>query len=194
MESLAYKDTTFFERRRKEILDGKTVLMSPSPSTNHQIVVGNIHRLFSIFFKGKTCRAFVNGPDIHLTKKDIVLPDVFIVCNKDIIKWNGIYGAPDLVVEVLSPGTMKNDRGYKKDLYEKHGVKEYWLVDSYNLSIEVYLLENNKYILNNTYMVHPDYMLEVMTEEEKSEIKYEFVTESFSDLTIPLDEVFEGIL
>lgn len=64
-----------------------------------------------------------------------------VVCNKDIIKKDGVHGVPDLIVEVISPSTAKKDKGYKKDLYETCGVKEYWLVDTDNRSIEVYLLK-----------------------------------------------------
>ena len=79
--------------------------------------------------------------DVHLSENDCVIPDVMIVCNSDIIKDNAIYGAPDLIVEVLSPGTEKRDRGYKKDLYERCGVREYWIVDPVSLTVEVYLLK-----------------------------------------------------
>ena len=78
--------------------------------------------------------------DVYLSEKDRVIPDVMIICSKDIIRDNGIYGTPDLVVEVLSPGTEKRDRGIKKNLYEICGVKEYWLANPEIKSVEVYLL------------------------------------------------------
>ncbi len=96
-----------------------------------------------------------------LMKKNRFVPDVMIVCNPKIIKEDGIHGAPDLVVEVLSFGTASRDRGKKKDAYEKAGVKEYWIVDTIRKSVEVYLNENNHFYLDNVY--------EYMTDEEIAE-------------------------
>jgi len=113
MNNLAYD-----EEIREEMLDGRTVAMSPRPAINHLVVSGNIYRIFSNFLDGKNCSAFGDGADVYLTPKDRVIPDAIIVCNRDIIKTNGIHGAPDLIVEVLSPTAQKYDRGYKKNLYE----------------------------------------------------------------------------
>ena len=126
----------------EEKLNGQIILMSPRPSVNHNQLIGNIYHIFRSYLKGKACKAFTDGVDVFLTDKDNVIPDAMIVCNKDIIKPDGIHGAPDLVVEVLSPSTAKNDRGYKKDLYEAAGVKEYWIVDPTMRSIEAYLLSD----------------------------------------------------
>ena len=178
MENLAYKD-----ERRFEILNGKIVNMSPGAVANHNRIVVNIVRIFSSFFRGKPCDVFTDGLDVHFSKKDIFIPDVMIICNKGIIKNDGIHGAPDLVVEVLSPSTAQNDRGYKKDTYEKYGVKEYWLVDIKNKSIEIYLLQNEKYILDNIYSYD---------EDEKNESQ-KFQVSSFPELTVTLSEVFEKI-
>ena len=119
MGNLAFQEDIW-----EEILNGKIIAMSPRPSVNHNIVMTNIYNIFTNYLEGNTCEAFTGGIDVHLTEKDTVIPDVMIVCNKEIIKKDGIYGAPDLIVEVLSPGTAKNDRGYKRDLYGKCGVKE----------------------------------------------------------------------
>ena len=190
MENLAYIDETW-----EELLDGKIVAMSPRPAANHNFTAENIHWIFKNYLRGnKPCRAIIDGIDVHLTEKDIVVPDVMIVCNMDIVKKDGIHGVPDLIVEVLSPATAKNDKGYKKDLYEKCGVKEYWIVDTENRSIEVYLLENNKYTLDNVYSIYPDYIIAKMKEEEKAAIIHEFRTSLFNDLVVKLEDVFEGLL
>jgi Uma2 family endonuclease len=118
--------------------------MSPSPIIHHSSIVGNIYSIFKNYLKNKPCIAFVDNVDVHFNEKDIFIPDVSIVCNREIIKRTGIFGAPDLVVEVLSPSTAKNDRGYKKSVYESYGVKEYWIVDPESRSLEVYLLKNDR--------------------------------------------------
>lgn len=176
-----------------ELLDGKITFMSPRPSVNHHDVMINITNIFKNYLKGKQCKAYGDGVDIYLTEKDRVIPDVMIVCNRDIIKTNGIYGAPNLIVEVLSPSTAKNDKGYKKNLYEKCGVSEYWIIEPTTKSIEVYLLKDGIYQLDNLYNIYPDYMLEKMTDEEKAQIPTEFKTSLYDDMIIRLDDVFEDM-
>jgi len=189
-DNLAYK-YQYQDELWDETLNGKTVVMSPRPLVNHNRIIFNIARIFGNYLKGKSCEAFADGTDVYLTEKDRVLPDVMIICDKDKIKRNGIYGAPDLIVEVLSHGTVKRDRGYKKDLYESCGVKEYWLVDSENRSVEVYLLENGKYRLDEVYKIFPDYV--VFAPGEKETYKYEVKVSLYQDFFIPLEDIFENV-
>ena len=189
MENLAYQEDIW-----DEMLDGRVVAMSPRPVVNHNRVSANIYSIFRTFLKGKLCEAFGDGVDVYLTKKDRVIPDVMVVCDKDIIRKDGVHGAPDLIAEVLSPSTAARDKGYKKKLYERCGVREYWLVDADSRSIEVYWLENGSYELKDVYSVFPDYFIGKMSEEEKAAIIYEFKTSLFEDLTVRIEDVFEGIL
>ncbi len=180
--NLAYQ-----EEPRTELLDGRTVMMS-SPSVNHNRVASNIYLAFWSYLKGKTCETFSDGVDVYLSEKDRVIPDVMIICNRNIIHLDGIHGAPDLVVEVLSPSTAKNDKGYKKDLYEKSGVKEYWIVDPNMRSIEAYLLSNGRYILDGFYGLFPDTL--GITEKERTESKKEIQLSLYNNFCIPLEEIF----
>lgn len=179
------------EEWRTETHNGEIILMSPRPAVNHNCVSGNIYRAFGNYLDGKPCEAFAGGTDVHLTEKDCVVPDAMIVCNRDIIKRAGIYGAPDLIVEALSFGTQKNDRGYKKDLYEKCGVKEYWLVDPENRSVEVFLLRDGKFHLDEIYQVAPDYV--ILSEEEKAAYKDSVRVSLYEDFDIPLDAIFRNL-
>lgn len=183
--NLAYQ-----EEPREEMLNGKIYMMS-SPSVNHSTVASNIYYAFRTYLKNKTCRAFNDGVDVFLTENDRVIPDAMIICRKDIIHLDGIHGAPDLIVEVLSPSTAKNDRGYKKDLYEQSGVKEYWIVDPAMRSIEAYLLENGKYSLKDFYGLFPDNL--GLTEKEKAESKKEIPVSLYNDFCIPLEEIFQNL-
>lgn len=178
---------------RDELIDGKMVAMSPQPTTNHGRIMRNITNIFSIFLKGKTCEVFADGHDLYLTEKDRFVPDVMVVCNPDIIKRDGIYGAPNLVVEVLSPSTAKRDKGYKKNVYEKCGVSEYWIVSPEAKSIEIYLLKGGKYYLDNLYVLFPDYDLERMTEKEIASIPKIFKCSLFDDLDIFIGDIFERV-
>lgn len=183
--SLAYQDEYY-----DELLNGKTV-MRTGASVNHNTIASNIYYAFRNYLKGKMCRAFSDGVDVYLSETDRVIPDATIVCNRSIIKPDGIHGTPDLVVEVLSPSTAKNDKGYKKDLYEKSGVKEYWLVDPIVHSIEVYLCSNEKFTLDGIYAIYPDgYGL---TEKEKMERANTVPVSLFDDFEIPLADIFEDL-
>ena len=149
MENLAYIDE--FNEIKTELIDGEIVMMSPKPRLEHGTVVTNISAEFRLNLKGKTCRAYCDGVDVFIDEKNIFVPDVMIVCNPTIRKKDGIHGAPDLVVEVLSPATAHNDRWKKKYTYGKAGVKEYWLVDQLKCIIEVYLNNNGEFILDKLY-------------------------------------------
>ena len=178
---------------RTELLDGKVVAMSPSPAVDHGRIAGNIFNIFSNFLKGKPCEAIADKADVHFSKKDIVIPDMMVVCDANKIKRDGVYGAPDLVVEVLSPSTAARDKGYKKKLYGQHGVKEYWIVEGASRTIEVYLLQNHVLELDNVYTIFPRFMLKKMTDAEKSEIRHTFSPSIFPDMTITIGDVFERL-
>ncbi len=184
-DNLAYK-----EEQREELLDGKIYMMS-SPSINHNRVASHIFNAFYNYLKNKTCEAFSDGVDVHLTENDCVIPDVMIICNKDIIKPNGIYGTPDLIVEVISPSTAKNDRGYKKNLYEKTGVKEYWIADPFTRSIETYLFSDGKYVLEDIYAVFPAGF--GITDKEREESKKIIPVSLYDNFSIPLEEIFSNL-
>jgi Uma2 family endonuclease len=183
--NLAYQ-----EEPREELLGGRIYMMS-SPTVNHSQIASNIYYAFRSYLKGKTCRPFNDGVDVYLTENDRVIPDAMIVCNKNIIRLDGIHGAPDLVVEVLSPGTAKNDRGYKKNLYETAGVKEYWIVDPISHSIEVYILANGKFVLDEVYALYPAGA--GVTDEEREETKKEIQVSLYNDFCISLEEIFKDL-
>lgn len=150
MDNLAYVNDRNI-KIKTELIDGKIFMMSPRPRVEHATVCTNIASEFRSYLKGKTCRAFCDGVDVFLDENNRFIPDTMIVCNPDIIKHDGIHGAPDLVVEVLSKTTAKNDRSKKKYTYAKYGVKEYWIVDVWSKSVEVYYNQDNWFVLDNIY-------------------------------------------
>ena len=176
---------------RTELIDGKIVAMSPRPALNHNSIILNLSRIFGNYLLGKPCRPFGDGADLYLTEKDHFVPDFMIVCNKDKIKWDHhVEGAPDFVVEVLSPGTSRRDKGHKKRVYERCGVREYWIVSPMERFIEQYVLENGAFVLRDVYQHYRAYELEDLTEKEKAEVVTEIRPAIFDDLAIPLEEVF----
>ena len=194
MQNYDYQPKNVFKERRKyEMLDGKIYFMAHE-SSHHVTIKGNIFAIFKNYLRGKKCRVFVDGMDVKFNEKDKTEPDVMIVCNRDIIKKNWIEGAPDLIVEVLSPSTAEHDIGYKKDLYEKYGVKEYWIVSQTDRSIQVYLLKDGVYKLDKLYQIYDEeYALYMMNEEERNAIIKEFKTSLYDDLIISVEEVFENV-
>ena len=180
-DNLAYP-----EELREELIGGRVVMMAPA-SSNHNHIVGNIHGIFWGYLRGKKCVPFGDNEKVFLSDKDRFVPDFMVVCDRDKIRPDGVHGAPDLVVEVLSFGTVKNDRGHKKNVYESGGVSEYWLVNSTDKSVEVYLLENGKYTLDSVYTLYP---AEKMADEEKTAIVTEFKRHLYDDLIIRLDDIF----
>ena len=183
-DNLAYQ-----EERREELIGGKVIMMSPA-SASHTYVSDNILSIFKSYLKGKKCVPFGDGLLVHLTDEDKFVPDVMVVCDRDKIKPNGVHGAPDLVVEVLSPSTAKNDRTHKKEVYERCGVQEYWLVSPSDKFIEVYWLNGGKYVLHDIYTQRPDWVLEQMTDEERATVVTAFKCHLYDDLIICLDDIF----
>ena len=188
-DSLAYQ-----EEFREEMIGGKVVAMSPRPMYNHNHIAFNIAVLFSNYLRGKPCTVIPDGTDLYLTEEDRFVPDVMVVCDRDKIRRDGVYGAPDLVVEVLSPSTMRNDRMRKKEVYQACGVREYWLVDPENRTIEQYLLQDGKLELNMVYASCRDDELERMSEQEKAELETHFQCSLYSDFDIALEDIFSGLL
>ncbi|MBF0407676.1 MAG: Uma2 family endonuclease [Candidatus Riflebacteria bacterium] len=134
--------------KRWELIDGEAYCMTPSPTYSHQTMLGRLFRLFSNFLEGKKCTVVMAPLDVRFPKNgksdrntDTVLqPDLMVVCDEKKIDEHGIKGAPDLVVEITSPSTASRDNIKKKAVYEKHGVKEYWIVDSANKLVTIYKL------------------------------------------------------
>ena len=123
------------DNNRYEIYDGELILMS-SPTTKHQAVLGDLIAQFHTFFKDKKCIPFVAPLDVRLDgkgkkSKNVVQPDLLVVCDKNKIN-DKIDGAPDFVLEILSKNNRYNDLIYKMNLYQKYGVREYWIVDIEN--------------------------------------------------------------
>ena len=143
---------------RYELIDGWAYLMA-SASPLHQEIVLNLLVAFWLFLKGKSCKAY-QDIDVHLSpkpitrktlslqrKKTVVRPDISVVCNPEQISDSGCDGAPTLVVEVHSPSTKRFDMKNKFDEYLLCGVKEYWMVDPRERTVQVCVLDKGNYIL-----------------------------------------------
>ncbi len=136
---------------RYELIDGVAYLMAPAPTLEHQDIAGEIYRQLANALEGKPCRPYVAPVDVRLPKGNeadeavdtVVQPDVIVVCDQGKLDRRGVRGAPDFVVEVLSPSTAFHDHKRKREVYERAGVKEYWLVDPVERTIHIYRLDEN---------------------------------------------------
>ncbi len=172
-KSFTYQDyLNWPDEERWEIIEGRAYAMSPAPSLKHQNVVSNLH------IKLKThpenhCYTGLAPTDVVFDEKNVVQPDVFIVCDRSKLKEQCVEGAPEVIFEVVSPATEIKDRREKLRLYERFGVQEYILVYPDREYAELYRLQEGKYPAP-----------EIVNWNEV--LKVEFLS-----LEIPLWEIFE---
>ena len=137
---------TWGEDERIEIINGEAFMMA-SPSSRHQEICFEIGRQLGNFLEGKQCRVYPAPFGVRLFEEDgahpedvdtIVEPDISVICDRSKIDRHGCKGAPDLVIEVLSPSSLRHDRLVKLGLYRRAGVREYWIVDPEYGSVQVF--------------------------------------------------------
>jgi Uma2 family endonuclease len=141
------------EDKRYELIEGE-FFMVPSPNEHHQRISRELeYALLSYVKKNKSGFVYDAPFDVVFSDEDVVQPDILYVSKerKNIITKNNIQGAPDLIVEILSPKIMYRDREIKRKLYFKYGVKEFWIVDPVEQTIEVLTLTKNGYKTENVY-------------------------------------------
>ena len=146
-----YKNLKLNDGERAELINGFAYAMS-SPGTEHQLIVSTLNAEFYNFLKGKTCKALPSPYDVRLFYKEdnsddaVVQPDLVVVCDPGKLGKEGCRGAPDLVIEILSPSNTAMEMNMKKNLYLKARVPEYWIIDPEVKQIEINRLENGEYI------------------------------------------------
>ncbi|GEN33502.1 Uma2 family endonuclease [Aneurinibacillus danicus] len=176
-KTYTYKDWLVWEGRW-ELIHGKAYNMTPAPSSEHQFIVGELFFALRNFFKNIDCRVFVSPFDVFFSENGnyehpdhVVQPDISVICDEKQITKKGCYGAPTLVVEVLSPSTALKDYNEKFAVYQQFGVKEYWIVDPVNKMIHVHGLSDGYFTKRTTYgekdelksFVFEDVMIDIRT-------------------------------
>ncbi len=170
--------------QRIELIKGKIFKMSPAPSRKHQETHGILYLKIGQFLNKKSCRLYSAPFDVRLTPRKadirnkvhtIVQPDLCVVCDLDKLDDAGCVGAPDLIVEILSPGNSRKEMKEKFEVYEENGVKEYWLIYPYDEYVMVYTLNDEGKFIGSKPLVAD-----------------EFITSKvLPGLEIPVAEVFE---
>ena len=145
---------------RVELIKGWIYKMTPAPRRKHQAVVSNLSYWIYDFIKDNECRIYTAPFDVRLIKNvgqtdkeidTVVQPDISVICDRGKLDEKGCFGAPDLIIEILSPSTTKKDYNEKYLLYEENNVKEYWLANPDAKSIEVFVLNKGKYYSKGVY-------------------------------------------
>ena len=168
-------------QERLELIKGKIFKMSPAPARRHQEVSAKLFYHLMDYLKDQSCDIYTAPFDVRFPKSQgdentftVVQPDICIICDKNKLDDRGCVGAPDMIIEILSPATSAKDATVKFDLYEEQGVKEYWMVSPGENLLDVFLLdENGKYRWVKKY-----------TENDKVKVNI------FDDLYIDMAEVF----
>ncbi len=177
------------EHWRDEKIDGVIYDMSPSPSFRHGIINNNINTVIKAGLKGSLCLVFMENLDFKYhpdVNDDYLCPDIMIVCDRKYLKGGSYSGVPRFVAETVSHSTAKRDKTEKKDIYEQAGVEEYWIV-SPQRSVEIYYLQNGKYVLEQNYMLQDD------KEDEEYNADTEISLRAFPHIKMTLGEIFEGL-
>jgi Uma2 family endonuclease len=165
-----YADYLLWEfQDRVELIKGYIVKMSPAPRKQHQKISFILSNVLYNYLINKDCEAFHAPFDVRLVKNKgvqdkevntVVQPDICVICDKSKLDDLGCVGAPDFIVEILSPGNKKHDEINKFNLYEENGVREYWIVDPDSKSVKTYILKDEKYELID-YYENPGLMIPV---------------------------------
>ncbi|MDG6472754.1 Uma2 family endonuclease [Glaesserella parasuis] len=138
-------------QERVEIIKGKIMAMSPAPNRLHQRISMKLTKAFLDVFDSHQCELYVapfdvRFPDSNGKIKTVVQPDLCVICDPNKLDEKGCIGAPDLIVEILSPGNSKREMKDKYELYQEQGVSEYWIVRPEEQHIQIYVLENGRYM------------------------------------------------
>ena len=155
IEHHSYADyLTWPEDCRYELVDGIAYAMAPAPARRHQEVVLEVARQIADALDGTPCRPYIAPFDVRLATETkvsdhqidtVVQPDISVICDRSKLDDRGCKGAPDWIIEVLSPATASHDQIIKRALYERVGVREYWMIHPTDRLVTIYTLNNGAY-------------------------------------------------
>ena len=183
--SYSYADYLLWQfTERVELIKGKIFKMSPAPSSSHLDILMNLTLMFSKVFIKTSCKLYFAPFDVRLINfkdstsdnqiESLVQPDLCVICDRSKIDQKGCLGAPDLVVEILSIGNSKKEMDTKFDLYQENKISEYWIVDPFQKTVLIYVIENDRYIGLKPYLIDA-----------------KITSKTFPDLKISVKKIFE---
>lgn len=176
-----------------EIIGGEKI-MAPAANLDHSGIIMRLGMIIGTHLSNnKSGYVYPDDVDVHFSDGSLYKPDLVVVLKsneKILAGQKNIYGAPDMVVEVLSHSTRKKDLTIKKDTYEAQGVREYWIIDPRAKSVMVYLLKDEKYFLDEVYTLMSEDDLNLLDEDEKADVKYKVPVSIIEGLEISLEFIF----
>lgn len=162
----------FPSEQRWELIDGVAYAMA-SPQVIHQILSVRLTLALGTFLRGGPCQLLVAPMDVKLSERDVVQPDLLVVCRPEQFKRSYVEGPPRLVIEILSQGSLRHDRLRKLNLYAQAGVEEYWLVTPHPALVEVLCNQQGRFLVAGTFSD-----------------KHILTSPGFENLSLELDEIF----
>ena len=177
-----------------EMIEGEK-FMSPSPNVNHSLITSRIASIIGTYAYVHMKGYVLPEVDVHFPDGNLFKPDLTVIsfANREIMmnRRNIIQGVPDMTVEIFSRSTRKRDVTIKKNIYERNGVKEYWTIDPFSKTVEVFILqEDGKFDDGTEYFYYEKEEWEDLTEEEKQNSKQEITLSIFDDLVVKVDDIF----
>jgi len=175
---------TWLDDKRRELYDGFIKIMTPAPSRKHQKISTKFTRIIDNFLSGRDCEIYHAPFDVRLyngSKKDekidtVVQPDICVICDLSKLDEKGCLGAPDFIIEIVSPGNSKKDVKDKFEIYQRYGVREYWIVNPNDENVSVFVLdEKGKYQLQSMYAGDDKIPVNVFNGELKIDLTEVFV-------------------
>ncbi len=149
-------------KERVELIRGKILKMSPAPSREHQQISSKLHLQIGFYFENQPCEVYHAPFDVRLPIpkgkriETVVQPDLCVICDLEKLDKQGCNGAPDWVLEILSPGNSQKEMGAKFEVYQESGVKEYWIVNPLDQVVFAYVLNEEGVFIGKKPMVHGD--------------------------------------
>jgi Uma2 family endonuclease len=153
---------TWIDDVRRELYDGFIKLMTPAPSRKHQKISAKMMKIWGVYLENKQCEVYHAPSDVRLPKGKqnkndaqiytVLQPDIYVICDLSKMDDRGCLGAPDLVMEIISANNQKRDIREKFDIYQEHGVREYWIVNPNDENVNVFVLdEKGKFQFRGMY-------------------------------------------
>lgn len=177
----------FSEDRKTEQIRGVIYNMSLG-GFNHATVNTNLYQAVSSQLKGSLCLAYMENLNLYFDDGSFLVPDILILCDRKQITPNGYNGIRRFIAETLSPATAKRDRGVKMELYCEKGVEEYWIIDPRSKSVEVYYLQDGRYVLEDSLMLVED------PDDDYYNADAEISLRAFPNVKMHLGDLFEDAL
>jgi Uma2 family endonuclease len=172
-------------KERIELIKGKIFRMSPAPSLTHQKISVRLSSVWYNYLKGKNCNVFAAPFDVRFPKKGnkldskiytVVQPDVCVICDETKLDERGCIGAPDLIIEILSPGNSRKELKNKYELYLENNVIEYWVIHPYEQTLLIYTLVNEQYVPSR-FFVYGDIVTSTIFKDFKLNLNTIFTKE-----------------